>query len=154
MSVKELDDALGMKAGEVANGKKFDKGLNEVREAYGNHGHIQASMNPTPEFNDAAPTVIFKIELSEGPQYRMGTVEFKGFSSADAATLGKRWGLKSGEVYDRSYATRFFRDEAREVTTRITNERQSEGKPLPNIDTAERPVRQTLIVNLLIELKN
>lgn len=122
-------------------------------DAYGNHGHIQAHMNPTPEFDDAAPKVTFKIELNEGPQYRMGTVEFKGFSSADAATLGKRWGLKSGEVYDRSYATRFFRDEAREVTTRITNERQSQGKPLPNIDTAETPNRQTLIVNLTIELK-
>lgn len=154
LSVKELDDALGMKPGEVANGKKFDKGLSKVRDAYGNHGHIQARMNPTPEFDDAAPKVTFKIELNEGPQYRMGTVEFKGFSSADAATLGKRWGLKSGEVYDRSYATRFFRDEAREVTTRIANERQSQGKPLPNIDTAERPDRQTLIVNLLIELKN
>jgi outer membrane protein assembly factor BamA len=79
LSIKELDDALGMKAGEVANGKKFDKGLNEVKEAYGNHGHIQASMNPTPEFNDAAPTVTFKIALDEGPQYHMGTVELKGF---------------------------------------------------------------------------
>ena len=152
LSAKELDDALGMKPGEVANGKKFDKGLHEVKEAYAKHGHIQAHTNPTPEFDDGAPKVIFKIAVDEGPQYRMGTVEFKGFSSNDAVVLGKKWALKSGEVYDRSYAERFFRD-ARDITTRIANERQSQGKPLPNIDTLERPNRQTLTVNLVIELK-
>ena len=107
-----------------------------------------------PEFEDATQKVTFKVEVNEGPQYRMGTVEFKGFTSDDAATLSKRWGLKSGEVYDRSYTTRFFRDQAREITTRITNERQLQGKPLPNIDTEEKPDRQASIVNLLIELKN
>jgi outer membrane protein insertion porin family len=154
LSAKQLDDALGMKPGEVANGKKFDKGLSEVKDAYANYGHIQIHFNPTPEFEDATPKVTFKIAVDEGPQYRFGTVEFKGFSSDDAATLSKRWGLKSGEVYDRSYTTRFFRDEAREITTRITNERQSQGKPLPKIDTEEKPNRQTSIVNLVIELKN
>ena len=83
----------------------------------------------------------------------MGTVEFKGFTAGDAATLGKRWALKSGEVYDQSYLSRFFRDEAREITTRIANERESQNKSKPNIDTEERPNRQTLIVNLVIELK-
>jgi len=154
LSAKELDDALGMKPGEVANGKKFDKGLSEVEKAYGKSGHIQAQMNPTPEFDDSASKVTFKIAVNEGPQYRMGTVEFKGFSADDAATLGKKWDLKSGEVYDQSYLGRFFRDAAREITTRIANERQSQGKPLPNIDTVEKPNRQTLIVNLMIELKD
>ena len=100
LSAKELDDALGMKPGEVANGKKFDKGLREVQKAYGQHGYIEAQMNPTPEFDDATPKVTFKIAVNEGPQYHMGTVEFKGFSAEDAATLGKmgsekRRGLRS-----------------------------------------------------------
>ena len=70
------------------------------------------------------------------------------------APLGKKWGLKSGEVYDRSYAGRFFLSEAAGVTTQIANERDSQGKPRPNIDTREVPNRQTLIVNVVIELKN
>ena len=153
LSAQELDDALGMKQGEAANGKKFDKGLTEVKKAFGKHGHIQARMNPTPEFDDTASKVTFKIAVDEGPQYHMGTVEFKGFTAGDAATLGKRWALKSGEVYDQSYLSRFFRDEAREITTRIANDRESQNKSKPNIDTEERPNRQTLIVNLVIELK-
>lgn len=112
LSAKELDDALGMKPGEVANGKKFDQGLRDVRKAYGRHGYIQADMNPTPEFDDGTPKVTFKIAVNEGPQYHMGTVEFKGFSVDDAATLGKKWDLKSGAVYDQSYADRFLNDGA------------------------------------------
>ena len=154
LSTKELDDTLGMKPGEVANGKKFDKGLHECEEAYGKRGHIQAHINPTPEFDDAGPKVTFKIAVNEGPQFRMGTVEFKGFSSDDAAALGKRWGLKSGEVYDRSYAARFFRSDAREIISRIAQERQAKGKPFPNLGTQEIPNRQTLIVNLVIEMKD
>jgi outer membrane protein assembly factor BamA len=154
LTAQELDGALSMKPGEVANGKKFDKGLNEIKKAYGTHGHIQVRMDSTPEFDDTAPNVTFKIAVDEGPQYRMGTVEFKGFSRGDAAALGKKWGLKSGEVYDQSYVSRFFRNEARETMMQIASERQAQSKPAPNLDTQERPNRQSLIVNLVIELKN
>jgi len=111
-------------------------------------------MKPTPEFDDAGTKVTFKIAVNEGPQYHMGTVEFKGFSADDAFILGKRWNLKSGEVYDRSYATRFFRDDAREIMSRIIQQRQSQGKPLPIPSSRENPDRQSLTVNLLIELKD
>lgn len=154
LSAKELDDALGMKPGEVANGKKFDKGLSEVKKAYGKHGHIQTQLKPTPEFDDGAPKVTFKIAVNEGPQYRMGTVEFKGFSSEDAARLAQKWALKSGDVYDQTYAGRFLREAAGEVLSRLAKERQSQGKATLNLGTQENPNRQALIVNLVIELKN
>ena len=154
LSAQELDDALGMKPGEAANGKKLDKGLIEVQKAYGKSGHIQAYTDPTPEFDDAASKVTFKLAVSEGPQFRMGTVEFKGFTVDDATTLGKRWALKSGEIYDQTYINRFFRSEAAQITTRIVNERDSQGKPRPDIKTREVPNPQILIVNLVIELKN
>ena len=154
LTAKDLDNALGMKPGEVANGKKFDKGLSEVQKAYGKHGHIQADMKPTPEFDDAASNVTFKIAVNEGPQYRMGAVEFKGFSPVDAALLAEKWTLKSGEVYDQSYSGRFFRIEGSEILSRIAKERQSQGKPVPNLSTREVPDRQTLIVNLVIDLKD
>ncbi len=154
LSAKELDDALGMKPGEVANGKKFDKGVHQVRDAYGKHGHIEAQVESTPQFDESAPKVTFKMAVSEGPQYRMGTIEFKGFSTDHAATFTKKWGLKSGEVYDRSYAGQFLRNEGRDVMTRLFQERQSQGKPVPNVSTMERPDRRGLIVNLVVELKN
>ena len=154
LSTKELDDALGMKADEVANGKKFDAGLKEVQNAYSKHGYIQIHVNPAAEFDEGAPRVTFKIAITEGPQYRMGTVEFKGFSAKDAAELGKKWSLKSGEVYDRSYADQFLRNEAGEILMRIARERPLQGKPVPNLGTQETPNRETLTVSLVIEMKN
>ena len=154
LAAKELDDALGMKPGEVANGIKFDKGVKEVQKAYGTHGYIQARVTPTPEFDDATSNVTFKIAVNEGPQYRMGTVEFRGFSEDDAAALGKKWRLKTGDVYDQNYGVRFFREDAREIWSRIVKERQTQGKPMPNLKTQEAPNRQTLIVNLTVALKD
>lgn len=154
LTAKQLDDALGMKPGEVANGKKFDQGINEAQKTYGKQGYIQARLRPTPEYDDAAAKVTFKIAVNEGPQYRMGTIEFKGFSADDAATLSKKWGLKSGDVYDQSYVIRFFREDAREVMGRIMMQRQSQGKPLPNLGTQEQPNREALVVNLTIEMKD
>jgi len=154
LSAKELDDALGMKAGEVANGKKFDTGLKAVQKAYGKSGHIQTLMKPTPEFDDAATNVTFKIAVNEGPQYRMGTVEFKGFSAEDAAILGKKWALKSGEIYDQTYVGQFLKTDAGETIWRITKDRQTRGKPTLNLSTQEVPNRETLTVNLVLELKD
>ena len=154
LAVKELDDVLDMKPGEVANGRKFDKNLTEIQKTYGKHGHVQAHLGHVPEFDDAAQKVTFKIAVNEGPQFHMGTVEFKGFSANDAATLSKLWKLKSGEVYDQSYVVRFFRDDAREIMSRIAHERQSQGKPLPNLSTMEYPNPKTLIVNVIVEIKD
>jgi outer membrane protein insertion porin family len=154
LSVAELDDALSIKPGEVANGKKFDKGLSEVQKAYGKHGHMEVRMNPQPEFDDTATKVIFKIAVNEGPPYHMGTVQFKGFSADDAFILGKRWALRSGQVYDQSYAGQFLREHAGEIMSRMAKERQAQGKPLPNLDIQERPDRQTLTVDLTIQIKD
>lgn len=154
LTTKELDDTLGMKSGEVANGTKLDTGLKEVQKAYGKHGHVGATVNAVAEFDAGAPKVTFKIAINEGPQYRMGTVEFKGFSANDADVLGKKWSLKSGEVYDQSYASEFLRTEAGETLMRIARDRPLQGKPVPNLSVQETPNRETLVVNLVIEIKN
>ncbi|MEN3326922.1 MAG: hypothetical protein V7638_1729 [Acidobacteriota bacterium] len=154
LSTKELDDTLGMKAGEVANGKKFDTGLKEVQKAYGKHGHVAARVNPAAEFDEGAPKVAFKIAINEGPQYRMGTVEFKGFSANDAATLGKKWNLKSNDVYDQSYASQFLRSNVGEIMSRVTEERLSQRKAVPNLSLNEKLNSENLTVNVVLELKN
>ena len=154
VSTKELDDALGMKAGEVANGKKFDTGLKEVQKAYGKHGYIQIRVSPAAEFDEGAQKVSFKIAITEGPQYRMGAVEFRGFSADDAFILNKKWGLRSGEVYDRSYAAEFLRTNAGEIMSRIARDRESQRKPVPNLSLNENVNSQALTVDLLVELKN
>ena len=144
----QLDGALGMKAGEIANGKKFDKGKHEVEKAYGKQGYIEAHLNSTPEFDDATKQVTFKIAVSEGPQFHMGTIDFNGFSETDRTALLGSWKLKAGDVYDTSYIDRFFREDARPVFARIFQGRR------PALDTRSIPNRKSLAVDVVIELKN
>jgi len=151
LTTNELDAALGMKPGEVANGKKFDKGIRDVKKAYGKHGHIEARFGSEPEFDDAAQRVTYRIAVNEGRQYRMGTVDFKGFSDADATALKEKWRLQSGEIFDASYSDRFFGEDATVIMSRIVVARRAQRKPLPTVSSL--PDRQALIVNVTIEMK-
>ncbi len=153
LAASELDSTLGMKPGEVANGKKFDQGIREVERAYGKHGHISAHLTSEPEFDDAAKQVTFKIAVNEGPQYRMGTVEFQGVSANDAAALKEKWRLKTGEVYDAVYIDQFFRQDAALILSRLYQERGLAQKTSAPVDIRRDVNRQSLIVNLVIEIK-
>ena len=153
LSPPQLDAALGMKNGEIANGKKFDKGKNEVKKAYGKQGYILAHLNATPEFDDGNRQVTFKISVNEGPQFHMGTIDFKGFSETDRSKLLERWKLKPGDVYDAGYIDRFYREDARPVLSPIFQQRRAENRQV-SLDTQNHPNGKTLTVDVVIELKN
>ena len=154
ISANDLENALGMKVGEVANGKKFDRGLKGVEKLYGTKGRIEARFTAEPDFDDAAQRVTFRIGVAEGPEYRMGAVEFKGFSEEDAEALKQSWRLAAGSVYDESYSGRFVSEDGAPVFARIIRSRQAQGKPAPNISAKGKPNRQTLTVDVTIEVKN
>lgn len=153
-SADDLERALGMKVGEVANGKKFDNRLKDVERLYGTKGRIDAGLNAEPDFDDAGQRVIFRIDVREGPEYRMGAIEFKGFSEEDAEALKQRWRLGVGAVYDQSYPGRFLFEDGAAVFARIVRTRQAQGKPLPNVSTTGEPDRRALRVDVTIEIKN
>jgi outer membrane protein assembly factor BamA len=154
LSPTQLDAALGMTKGEVANGKKFDKGKHEVEKAYGKQGYIQAHLNSAPEFDDSTKQVTFRISVNEGPQFHMGTIDFKGFSVLDRSALIESWKLKPGDVYDTSYLDRFVREDARPVLSRLFQERRAAQNKPPSLDPQSHVNRQSLTVDLVIELKN
>lgn len=105
----ELDAALGMKAGEVANGAKIKKALREVARAYGHKGFLYSSLKPAQEFDSAARRVTYRFEVREGAQYRMGELKITGLTEADAAKLRARWTLLPGEVFDETYYEEFLK---------------------------------------------
>src|SRR5688572_2033980 len=153
-SPNDLENALGMKVDEVANGKKFDKGLKNVEKLYGTKGRIEARFNAEPGFDDPAQKVTFRIDVSEGPEYRMGAVVFKGFSEEDAEALKQKWQLGVGAVYDESYSGRFLREDGAAIFSRISRSRQAQGRPVPNVSISHKPNRHALSVDVTIEIKN
>ncbi len=150
LSATELDAALGMKSGEIANGKKIDKGLHQVAEPYGYTGHLAVRIKPEPVFDDAASRVSYKIDVKEGPQYRMGKLVIKGLSESQAASLQQKWKLKSGDVFDSRFIQQFFR--TNEELQKLIAERRALGKPLPSVNTDTNV--ETLTADVLLEFKD
>ena len=152
LSPQELDEALGMKSGQLANGIKIDKGLFEVSRRYGHTGHLEAGVRAEPVFDDAASRVSYKIAVKEGPQYKMGKLIIKGLDEADVQSLEERWKLRNGEVFDTSYTERFFRNDAREPMRRIMAAREAQRKGPPDIEI--KPNRLNMNADVTIEFKN
>lgn len=154
LSGTALDSAVGMKPGEVANGKKFDRGVHTAELAYGKYGYIEAHLKTEPQFDEVKHEVIFKIAVSEGPQYRMGNVEFKGVSIEDAAALKDRWKLKSGDIYDANYSDRFLRADAALLLSRMIQERRLRENQSAHVEVRPKANRKTLTVDVTIEIKH
>ena len=85
LSAMELDAALGMKRGEVASITKINKGLFQVKTAFGTKGYITASLRPTRDFDDANRSVTFRLKVIEGAQFKMGALSFSGIPDEMAA---------------------------------------------------------------------
>src|SRR5215510_7057727 len=111
---QELNAALVLKPGDVADLTKIVKGWSEARGVYGKKGHLKVLFKPQPVFDDAQRIVTYQVAVTEGPQYRMGQVTITGLPEDEAARVKAAWGLKAGEVFDTSYFTVFHNKIARE----------------------------------------
>lgn len=154
VTANELNEVLGMKNGELANGVKIDKRLFEISKLYGHTGHLDLSLRAEPEFDDTASRVTYKIAVKEGPQYRMGSIKIKGLNESDARSLERKWKLKSGEIFDTSYLDRFFKTDIIEEMQKLVAARKALGKGLPDIKEDITPNRQTLTADVTIEFKD
>lgn len=155
LASQELDAALDMKAGAVANGLKFDKGLASVAKAYGRKGYIAAQVRPTAEFDDDARKVSYQLEIKEGPQYHMGILTIKGFSDNLANSLRGKWEMKAGDVFDQGYYDEFFKTTFLDFSRKAREESQEQNRPAPKRSNSEmRLNRSTLTVDITIEVIN
>jgi len=148
---KELDETLKMKPGEVANGLKLDQGVDAVRKLYGRKGYLALGLKSIAVFDDQASKVQFRIEVKEGPQYRMGNLIVKGLPDNQTNYLRGKWEMLKGDIYDAGYADEFFKNAFREVFRKIVEERQTQGKPRPEVATNVRLNKADLTVDVTFE---
>ncbi|HKO98512.1 MAG TPA: POTRA domain-containing protein [Pyrinomonadaceae bacterium] len=152
LQAEELNQILGVKAGDRANGLNFDKGLLAVRKAYQQQGHLEVAMLPTPEFDDSVQKAAYKIVISEGPQYRMGSLSYSGLVDREAKALRDAWRLRRGEVFDQSYFEDFFRTDGQSAMQRIIEERKLTGQKPPRMGYKSKMNKDTLTVDVTLEL--
>ena len=154
LTAQELNALLAMPAGQPVNGVKFDKATKEIQKAYGRKGYLMASIRSTPNFDDAAHNVSYKMDVREGPQFRMGNFVTKGFSESVDKRLHERWALKTGDIFDQGYSMEFSQKQMNEILRTMFLERNAQNKPVPNLKWDNKIDRAGLSVDVVLELTN
>jgi len=150
LSAPELSAALGMKTGEIADGSKIDAGLKEVRKAFARKGHIDARVRESSQFDDSAHWVSYQFSITEGPQYRMGTLVINGLAPDLTQNLKESWTLQSGAVFDESYVEDF---RLNAMPKFIGTQMQRSLAFHATAQTVTRPDAQKLTVDVIITFK-
>jgi outer membrane protein insertion porin family len=117
ISTITLTNALGMKAGDLANGQAIEGAWERIREEYGQRGYLEAKVTPTPVFDDAAHTIAYQVAIVEGHQFRYGSMTISGLSLTAERQLQQAWTMKPGDLFDKKVFEDFlFRLESHRET--------------------------------------
>jgi outer membrane protein assembly factor BamA len=149
LTKEDLTEALGMKSGELADGVKIDKGLKDVRKAYGRRGYIAVAFKESTEFDDAARRVSYRFNVIEGQRYFMGNLIVNGLPAEEVERLKEKWTLGSNAVFDESYLEDFGKTGLREFMTGLAQRTGSR----PKVEMEMKPDRQKQTVNVIISFK-
>ena len=106
---EELRDQLPIKTGDVFTLSKLHSGLGALSKLYGTQGYIDYTPFPQMPQPNSNGTVVVKVSIQEGKQYRMGKFEIIG-QSRDADILRTRWSMPEGAVYDSNYPEKFIEE--------------------------------------------
>jgi outer membrane protein assembly factor BamA len=97
-----LSGVLGLKAGDVADGMQIEAGWDRVREELGQHGYLDAKVDPAASFDESAHTVSYSVSIQEGRQYRFGKMVLTGLSPAAERKLHGAWPIAQGDIFDKA----------------------------------------------------
>ena len=103
-----LQKMVRAEPGQPANTVRLGDNLKDIQKLYGSRGFITAAIKPDAEFDDAAGTVVFHLDVKEGYVYHMGELEFRGLDNSLTAKLRNAWKIRFGEVYDSTYLSEYL----------------------------------------------
>jgi outer membrane protein assembly factor BamA len=107
-ATEKLQGFIHAHPGAPANAVQLAADLEEVRNLYGSHGYLNATVTLEPQLDDAAATASYHLAVREDYVYHMGELEFRGIDNILTAKLRTHWKLRPGEVYDSSYLRQFL----------------------------------------------
>ncbi len=107
-SEQQILGGVGLKKGEIANGKRLQEGVYEdLKKAYGSQGFVLYNAEFEPDFKDnpANPNegiVDIKIIIDEGKQFRLRRLEFTGNTFTRDKILRREVLINEGDIYNQN----------------------------------------------------
>ncbi len=99
-NTKALRAQFDMKRGQIFDATTFEKGLKNLRKAYGALGYINFVANPTPSFNEKTHIVNWKIDIDEGKPFYVSRIEFRGNTVTRDYVIRRALLLQEGQIYN------------------------------------------------------
>ncbi len=98
-----LDGDVELKPGDVADGMKIEALWQKIESYYGQRGYLDLKLTATPQFDDTARQIAYRVSISEGAQYRMGDMVITGLSVDAERRLRQAWQIAPGQIFDDGY---------------------------------------------------
>jgi outer membrane protein insertion porin family len=108
-SEQQILGYIGLKKGEVANGKRLSDAVNDdLRKVYGSQGFVNYVGEFDPEFRDnpANPNegiVDITLRIEEGKQFTLRRLEFTGNTFTRDKVLRREFLINEGDIYNQNF---------------------------------------------------
>ena len=107
-STDVLQKMVRASVGQPANTVRLSDNLKDIQKLYGSRGYVAAAIKADADFDDAAGTVVLRLNVNEGPVYHMGELSIRGLDNTLEAKLRNLWKIRSGEVYNSTYLSEYL----------------------------------------------
>jgi outer membrane protein insertion porin family len=108
IDVGVLRGLFPMKDGDVFSRSKVAAGLENLRDAYGELGYVNFISIPNTTFDDETKMADLDVELDEGKQFRVGSINILGLDESAQDQLLEEFPMNRGEVYDQTLFSQFL----------------------------------------------
>lgn len=142
----ELDTLLQLAAGQPASGVRIEGAWQRVEEEYGRRGYLDVKLSAEPSFDDAAQRVSYRVQITEGLQYRMGELVITGLSVVAERKIRDAWTPAKGAVFNRAYFEEFVESGVKKAFEDYVVHYQQIGRWL-------RTNPQTRVVDVLLDFQ-
>ena len=105
---RALRDLFPIKDGEIANRQNIAQGLESLRKAYMVQGFINVTFVPEPRFDDDGQLVSFDIDVDEGKQFFVSSINLIGENAETLKDASKDLFLKVGQLYNQNLINLFL----------------------------------------------
>jgi outer membrane protein insertion porin family len=99
-NVRALRSTFAIKDGDWFSATAMQKGLENLKKAYGQLGYINFGAIPTPHFDDQKHTVSLDIDIDEGKPFYVSRIEFQGNTTTRDKVIRRELMLEEGQVYN------------------------------------------------------
>jgi outer membrane protein insertion porin family len=99
-NVRALRGTFPIKDGAWFDATEIEKGLDNLKKAYGALGYINFGAIPKPVFNEQTKTVSLDIDIDEGKPYYVSRIEFQGNTVTRDRVIRRELLLQEGQIYN------------------------------------------------------